>query len=269
MSRVPVLLFLVVLCGCSDSGTTPAAPTPAPAPTPTPTPTPVPAPAPVPAAPVTVATLELNPSSIGSQSRSVGTVTLTGPAPEGGALVGLATTNRGVATLPATLTIAEGQTSGTFVIESTTVGTPTSVSIVASYGGVSNGATLTVGPQPLRAIIRLNVGNSHLCGISGNGAIAQYVDRYPCSFDGSQSTGDPVLFRWYVRTSVRKHDWQTTNPSSAALTTCAMFTGHPQSAPGQVQVEVGLEVENQRGVRSDVATATMTLETKGSCGYPD
>jgi hypothetical protein len=259
----------MLLCGCSDSGTTPAAPTPTPAPSPAPTPAPTPTPTPPPAAPVTVATLVLDPSNIGSQSRSIGTVTLTGPAPEGGALVGLSTTNRSVASVPATMTIPEGQTSGTFVIESTTVGTPTAVSIVASYGGVSNGATITVGPQPLKAIIRLNYRNNYPCGLSGNGAIAQYRDVWPCTFDGALSTGDPVLFRWYVRTSVRKQDWQTTDVFSTSVTTCALFTGHPQSSPGFIQVEVGLEVEDRLGRRSDVATTTMTLVTQRSCGFPD
>ena len=78
------------------------------------------------------------------------------------------------------------------------------MSIVATYGGVSNGATLTVGPQPLRAIITVNARNSYPCGIASDGSRAQYVDVYPCSFDASASTGDPVLFGWYVRSSVRK-----------------------------------------------------------------
>jgi hypothetical protein len=271
MSKIPALLLLAVLCGCGDSGTTPAAPTPAPAPqpTPTPTPTPTPAPTPAPAAPPSVSVLVLNPPSIGSQSRSEGTVTLTGPAPEGGAVVGIASTNRDAVKVPATITIAEGLTSGTFFAESSTVGTPTAVSIVASYGGTSNGATLNVGPQPLRAVIRLNTRNNYPCGISSTGAIAQYRDAWPCDFNANESTGNPVLFRWFIRSSVRKEDWETKSDITFGMSTCELFRGHPQTAPGFTQVEVGLEVEDQRGNRSGFTTTTMRLETKRSCGYPD
>jgi hypothetical protein len=216
-----------------------------------------------------VATVVLNPANIGSQSRSVGTVTLTAAAPEGGALVGLESTNRGAATVPATFTIPKGQSSATFIIESTTVGTRTSLNIIASYGGVSSAATLTVDSQPLKAIMRVNPRNSHPCGLAGNGYIAQYVDLYPCTFDGSLSTGDPVLYRWYLRSSVGRHDWQTKDKASVALSTCAAFAGHAQSSPGFIQVEVGLQVEDKFGARSDVATTTMTLVTQRSCGFPN
>jgi hypothetical protein len=265
MLRISGLLLLVVLCGCNESGTAPAAPT---TPTPTPTPTPAPAPPPPPA-PTTVATLVVNPSNIGSQSRSVGTVTLTASAPAGGAAVGLESKNRSVATVPATFTIPEGQSSGTFNIESNTVATRTPVDIIASYGGVSNGATLTVDPQPLQAIPRVNPRNSYPCGIAGDGKLGQWVDIYPCTFDGSLSSGDPVYYRWYLRTSVGRFEWQTSDKVSVALSTCAVFTGHPQSSPGRIEIEVGLQVDDKFGKRSAVATTTMTLVTQRSCGFPN
>ena len=233
MLRIPALLLLTVLCGCSQSGTAPSAPTPTP--TPTAAPAPAPTPTPVPAAPATLATLVLNPPNIGSQSRLVGTVTLTGPAPEGGALVALTSTNRSAATVPATVTIPEGQTSGTFIIESTTVGTPTSLTSLPTMVAVLNGATLTVAPQPLKAILRVNHKNSYPCGLAGDGKLGQWVDIYPCTFDGVLSTGDPVLYRWYLCTSVGRYDWQTKDPVSAALSTCAVFSGHPQSSPGRIR----------------------------------
>ena len=196
-------------------------------------------------------------------------MTLTGPAPEGGALVGITSTNRDAVKVPATITIAAGQTSGTFFAESSTVGAPTAVNIVATYGGTSNGATLNVGPQPLKAVIRLNTKNTHPCRIASTGGIGQFHDPWPCDFNASESTGSPVLFRWFIRSSVRKEDWETKDPITFGAPTCAVFRGHPQSAPGFTQIEVGLEVEDQRGNRSGFTTTTMTLETKGSCGYPD
>jgi hypothetical protein len=60
-----------------------------------------------------VTALSLNPTTVISGNSSIGTVTLNGAAPAGGALVGLSSTNSFV-TVPDTITVAAGQTSGTF-----------------------------------------------------------------------------------------------------------------------------------------------------------
>ena len=94
-------------------------------------------------APAALSSLTLNPSSVVGGSTSVGTVTLTKPAPASGAIVAL-TTNKTVATVPASVNIAPGASSATFNIVTKTTNKKVTVSIGASYGGITKSATLTV-----------------------------------------------------------------------------------------------------------------------------
>jgi hypothetical protein len=87
----------------------------------------------------------LNPTSVSGGSSSTGTITLTAPAPTGGAVVTL-TSNNAAATVPASITIAAGATTGTFTVSTTGVAASTAVTITASYNGSNQTATLTVTP---------------------------------------------------------------------------------------------------------------------------
>ncbi|MGR8979244.1 MAG: hypothetical protein ACU84H_04020 [Gammaproteobacteria bacterium] len=88
--------------------------------------------------------LALTPSMVSGGFSSTGTVTLSSPAPSGGATVSLNSANPSVASVPASVTIAENTTSKTFVV---TTGKPkknTSVTISSAYDGVTKAATLMV-----------------------------------------------------------------------------------------------------------------------------
>jgi hypothetical protein len=63
--------------------------------------------------------VSMNPNTVTAGNSSVGTVTLNGAAPSGGALVTLSSTNSFVQ-VPSSITIAAGQTSGTFTATTTT-----------------------------------------------------------------------------------------------------------------------------------------------------
>jgi uncharacterized protein (UPF0548 family) len=99
-----------------------------------------------------VAAVSLSPNTVVGGTASTGTVTLTGPAPSGGAAVALASSNPGVATVPGEVTVPAGATSATFPVSTTPVGTLTSVTISAASGGVTRTATLTVTPPTLAAL---------------------------------------------------------------------------------------------------------------------
>jgi hypothetical protein len=96
--------------------------------------------------PVTVvlSTLTLNPISIIGGSSSQGTVTLTGSAPAGGAVVSLSSSFPLIASTPASVTVPQGSTSATITINTVLVVSPLLVTISASYGGVTRGVGLTV-----------------------------------------------------------------------------------------------------------------------------
>jgi hypothetical protein len=106
--------------------------------------TPAPPPAP------TLSSLTLNPTSVvGGTQSSTGTVTLTGAAPSGGAVVTLASSNTTAARTPSSVMVAAGATSATFTVSTSAVLASTTANISGTYGGVTRLASLTVTPVPL------------------------------------------------------------------------------------------------------------------------
>jgi hypothetical protein len=100
----------------------------------------------------TVASLTLNPPNITAGLSSQGVVTLSAPAPAGGALVFLSGDN-GNATVPQTMTIPAGETSGTFTITTILYINPFNVDVTAGYGGVTLTAVLSVTPSTAPAAL--------------------------------------------------------------------------------------------------------------------
>lgn len=90
--------------------------------------------------------VRLSPAAvIGGKSTTNNTVTLDGPAPAGGAVVNLMSSDPTVAAVPASVTVAAGATtSPVFTITTTAVPTQTPETISATYNGVTKNATLTV-----------------------------------------------------------------------------------------------------------------------------
>jgi len=90
-------------------------------------------------------TVTVSPPTVVGGTTSTGKVTLTAPAPAGGAVVTLAS-DTPAATVPASLKIGAGATSKTFTVSTTPVAASTAASISASYSGTSAAATLAVTP---------------------------------------------------------------------------------------------------------------------------
>ena len=92
--------------------------------------------------------LEFNPSAVQAGDRSTGTITLSRPAPQGGAQVNLTSDEiLDVVTFPSSITIPEGETTRQFNVQ-TTQSVPvgeTPVKITASFAGASDTAELRVG----------------------------------------------------------------------------------------------------------------------------
>src|SRR5437899_10316974 len=86
-----------------------------------------------------VSSLTLNPTSVvGGVQSSTGTVTLSGPAPTGGAQVTLSSSN-GAASVPASVTVPGGSSSATFTVNTSIVLVSTSATISASYSSTKIG----------------------------------------------------------------------------------------------------------------------------------
>jgi uncharacterized protein (TIGR03437 family) len=89
--------------------------------------------------------LALSTGSITGGVSMTGTVTLAGPALAGRVIVSLQSNNSS-AQVPASVTVAAGQTAATFSITTQAVSVAQNVTVTASYAGVSKTATLTVNP---------------------------------------------------------------------------------------------------------------------------
>ena len=100
-----------------------------------------------------VSALTLSPATFpGGCKSSTGRITLSGPAPAGGTMVSLATTNP-VAVLPATVTVPAGKTSATFPITAPAVASSQVGTVTATAGGQSRSATLKVRPIGVLSLV--------------------------------------------------------------------------------------------------------------------
>jgi PKD repeat protein len=86
----------------------------------------------------------LAPTSVMGGTPATATVLLSGPAPAGGADVTLTSSYLSIATVPATINIPEGATSGTFTVTTLPQTYSTSTTISAAYHGLTKSAYLTV-----------------------------------------------------------------------------------------------------------------------------
>jgi hypothetical protein len=111
-----------------------------------------------------LSSLSLNPTSVVGGNSSTGTVTLTAPAPSGGFVVNLSSSNTSVATVPSSVTVPAGATSANFTVSTRAVSSTTSVTITASAGGVSRTATLTVNPSPSVTLQSLTISPTSVWG---------------------------------------------------------------------------------------------------------
>src|SRR3989441_441402 len=100
--------------------------------------------------------LSLNPTSVTAGTVSTGTVTLIAPAPVGGAVVTVFSSDPTVGTVPASVTVPAGAWVAYFSVSTNSVTAFTSVTISGSYGGVTKSANLTVNPAITLSALSLN-----------------------------------------------------------------------------------------------------------------
>jgi hypothetical protein len=90
--------------------------------------------------------VSVNPTVVLGGGSSTGTISLLSPAPAGGIVVSLSSSNPASASVPTSVSISGGATSGTFSVSTSAVTTSTAVTISASIGPSLQTATLTVVP---------------------------------------------------------------------------------------------------------------------------
>lgn len=105
----------------------------------------------------------LNNSHVVAGAPSDGVVMLDAPAPEGGVVVTLTNSHPSAASVPASVTVAAGETQQPFAITTQPVAATTNVALTAAQGGVTHTATLTVAPAAAAP--------SSLTAIAGTGRV--------------------------------------------------------------------------------------------------
>ena len=88
--------------------------------------------------------ITLSPTSVTGGSPATATVKLNDPAPAGGAVVALASSNPSAAAVPVSVTVPAGATTATVTVTTNPVLLRTTVHISANYSGATKSATLTV-----------------------------------------------------------------------------------------------------------------------------
>ncbi len=137
----------------------------------------------------TLASLVLQPSTVGGGASGTGTVTLNGKASTGGLKVSLKSASK-VATVPSTVTIPANASTATFSFSTTSVTKSTSAKITASIGSASSSQTLTINPL---ALAGLTIAPTSVIG--GSGSTGTVTLNAPAPAQGlsvSLSSNQPV-----------------------------------------------------------------------------
>ena len=258
--------LVLVQCGggagtAPSSTSTPGTGTPSPGGSGTPTPAPAP--------PAAGSSLTVTPSSIQGQGQPQATVTLASAAPDGGALVVMTTSNSTVARVPATVTVAAGSRTTTFLVDTSTVLVASPVTITASYAGSMMASTLTVMPPALSAafVVRSPVKGLGAC------VMEESTQELDCLLDGSASQGfvDVWIWKYTVGTSTLGHTSKDSGSHPQISTKCTFLnTGTGGDGPNGdrfLNMEVTLQVQDRAGVQTGVVRQAVRLYPNRQCGF--
>ena len=193
------------------------------------------------------------------------TVTLSGAAPSGGAVVTLSTSNAAAARVPATVTVPAGQTSRSFTITTFAVTTNTPVTITGTYG-VSRSATITVlaGSSTSNTGLLSPAANAADTGGDGNGfqsgAANAHGDDTALAVDTDSGTSSSTSCTSTGRDKHRFFNYGISLPSAATVRGIEVrLDARVDSTSGSPRMCVQLSWNG--GVSWTTAQATSTLST--------
>ena len=256
-------VLTLALAQCGGGSSTPTSPSATPSPSPTPSPAPSPAPAPG------GSSLSISPQTVQGQSHPQATVTLASAAPDGGALVTLTSDNPTAVKVPASVIVTTGSRSVTFLVDTATVETSTTVRVTAAYAGMSMAATITVMPPPVVASFNVR---SQSRG-SGACVVESGAQDFDCFLDGSSSTGFVTSWIWTYRmgTATLGHTSQVANSHPQISTKCAFLNtatgGDGPNGDRYLNMTVTLQVQDRSGNTSAPMQHDVKVYPNGNCGF--
>lgn len=212
-----------------------------------------------------LASITVSPSTAVGGSNVTATVTLTGPAPSGGADVALS--SDGTTIVPASMTVVAGSTSVSFTVLTQVVSGPTNSILKASYNGTSVTATISL-TRPTVATANFGVTGrdvTETCTVVNGGSALD------CTFNGSTSAapGNIIAYDWTWAVTATGKAQTTSSPILASPSfSCSMLPAPPLPPTGFLPMTVTLKIHDDAGNVSAVATnASIRLLPQGSCGY--
>ena len=107
--------------------------------------------------------LGTNPTVVVGGQPANGTVTLTAPAPTGGASVSVSSESSAIA-VPSAVSVAQGASAATFAIATSAVTSTTSATISAAYNGTTKTSMLTVTPAAAPSLSKLTLNRNTVRG---------------------------------------------------------------------------------------------------------
>ena len=204
----------------------------------------------------------LSPSSIGvNATRSVNvTLTISAAAPAGGITFNLASDNKGVATVPATTTVQQGQLTATFAVTGVTQGAANLS--VSSTGITTITAPITVAAAPLINVSTPIVGNNLIA--QGNISLNVATPASPANPTVTLTSSDPTHFL-LTGDPTKVGTASITLPLTAGSTSVPIFYVEGQNFSGSAAVTATLTV-SAAGYAN--GTTTMTLYPTGLTYWP-
>jgi hypothetical protein len=184
-----------------------------------------------PPAPAALSALSVSPASVTGGSAAQGTVTLTAAAPVGGFPVALSSSDPATASVPGSVSVAQGATSAGFTVTTSAVTASTPVTITASAGGVTRSATLTVTPP----------GHNATLTVTATGRGGERVTSSPTGINVAVGSTGSAAFPVGTRvtlsaTNQRDVIWSGACSSGGQkVKTCAFTLNGPASVTANVQ----------------------------------
>ena len=205
----------------------------------------------VPAAPGILALTTDAPAVLGGQSMR-GLVGLATPAPAGGAAVSLSSDNP-VVRVPASVTIAAGNSATTFVASTSAVTNPTGATITASAGAGSKSVFLSVNPDPNAPPVLASL-TPNVSGVTGGNSL-----QVSLTLSAAAPSGGAIVTLKSSNTSAAQVPASVTVPAGQGFATFNVTTS-PVAADTQVTIT---------GTYGASQSATITvLAASGGTGTP-
>ncbi len=177
--------------------------------------------------------------------------------------------------MPASATVPAGSTTVTFNVDANSIGNSTSVTISATYAGVTRTSTLAVTITPPRASFTVS-GSS-----AGAGACVLVEDgrQMDCRLDASASQGQLVTWIWRYFTQASDGDIRGAEETrrdavwgrAELISGCGLVDGARTStdAAGRryIELRISLEVIDRENTRSVSDQVLVPLYPNNRCGY--